>query len=131
MKTILSLMLRIILYEKASLCFCLLITLSTYLVTDTKLRPAVRFLWGVFHGVCHIAAALFCAIFVECLTEWLLEEAIVRVPNVYKYGATNLASSLNEYTVHFAPLLPQPLASLFFDFFDIPSRIAKNHSEMW
>ena len=113
-------------YEKTSLGFCLVMTLSTFLATDSKLRPIVRFLWGIFHGVCHIAAALFCAIFVECLTEWLLEEAIVRVPS-----ATNLASSLNEYTVHFAPLLPQSAASLFFNFFDLPSRIAKNHSEMW
>ena len=144
MKTILSLMLRIIMAEKSSLCFCFMMTLSTYLVTDSKLRPTIRFLWGVFHGICHIAAALFCVIFVECLTEWLLEEAIVKVPNVYRDGAINLASSLHhEYTIHFAPVFRGKMSHLMgsIDFsspllrilriFDLPSRIAKNHSEMW
>jgi len=131
-KTIFSLMRRIIMHEKASLGFCFIVILSTFIATDSRLRPTFRLLWGFIHGVSHIGAALFCAIFVECLTEWLLEENIVKVSTISNSTGPNLATSLNyEYTQHFAPLLPQSAAAIFFKLFDIPSQVAKNHFKMW
>ena len=82
---------------------------ATYCATDSKIAPGWRFLWGCGHGLVHVLTALFCLLFIQCITEWSIYDGIVHVdktsafvPQVAKDTGVDLASSMyEEYTAHF------------------------------
>ena len=100
---------EILLSGRVSLFFTLVIMSILFLVTDDKMKPSTRFLVGSLHGLVHVFSAIGCLLFLECITEWTIQEHIVKVitKNKLKFGSNgvegiDLASSLyDEYTEHF------------------------------
>lgn len=106
-RSVLTLFFRILAAGRSSLVCVILLLLVLILLTDMKMKSSVRILWGLAHGLAHIAAALVCLLFVECATEWLIDEGIVMVNSGTLSKATRettaLASSLyQEYMDHFS-----------------------------
>jgi hypothetical protein len=114
-KTVYGLFCELLSIGRISLFFAFVIVFSLVSLTDSKLKPTTRFLWGFSHGLAHLFAALACLLFVECIVEWTIDENIVKVATgVAKSkwrGADegiDLASSLyQEYKSHFSHIFDE------------------------
>jgi hypothetical protein len=114
-KTVYGLFCELLSIGRISLFFAFVIVISLVSLTDSKLKPTTRFLWGLSHGLVHLFAALACLLFVECIVEWTIDENIVKVvTGVAKSkwrGADegiDLASSLyQEYKSHFSHIFDE------------------------
>mmetsp|Transcript_9815 Transcript_9815/g.10864 ORF Transcript_9815/g.10864 Transcript_9815/m.10864 type:complete len:1205 (-) Transcript_9815:65-3679(-) len=104
-----SLMWRIITEENASLFWTFVLVLGCIAIqaSDNKMNPKLRLMVSCLHGLAHIAAALSCLLFVQSVTEWIVQDDIVNISVVNQhFNGTNLASSLyDEYKQHFSPVL--------------------------
>eukprot|EP00978_Attheya_sp_CCMP212_P007821 scaffold18164_cov62-Attheya_sp.AAC.1 len=114
-KTVYGLFCELLSIGRISLFFAFVMVISLVLLTDSKLKPKSRFLWGLSHGLAHVFVALACLLFVECIVEWTIDENIVKVATgVAKSkwrGADegiDLASSLyQEYKSHFSHIFDE------------------------
>eukprot|EP00580_Thalassiosira_gravida_P018562 CAMPEP_0201659352 /NCGR_PEP_ID=MMETSP0494-20130426/2169_1 /ASSEMBLY_ACC=CAM_ASM_000839 /TAXON_ID=420259 /ORGANISM="Thalassiosira gravida, Strain GMp14c1" /LENGTH=1330 /DNA_ID=CAMNT_0048136815 /DNA_START=37 /DNA_END=4029 /DNA_ORIENTATION=- len=97
---------------RISLLFALIMTGIAYAFTDSSnLKWRTHLGWSLAHAFAHISSALICILFLECMTEFVVNEGLVETQNVG--GATNaqscgtgLATSIyDEYTIHFSHTL--------------------------
>lgn len=97
---------------RVSLLFAFIIIGIACTFTDSSnLKGRVYLSWSLAHAFAHIATALVCLLFVECLAEFVVREGLVVTQNVggsadAQSCATGLATSIyDEYTIHFSHTL--------------------------
>jgi len=109
-RTIGSLMLRVMSSEDVSLfCFCGICFGALALQSpDHKMSPCLRYFVAFSHGIGHIAAAICCLLFVQCVAEWVVKNDVVKITTADSdiLPESGLGATIyDEYKTHFYPVL--------------------------
>uniref|UniRef100_A0A7S3PVC3 Calcineurin-like phosphoesterase domain-containing protein n=1 Tax=Chaetoceros debilis TaxID=122233 RepID=A0A7S3PVC3_9STRA len=109
-----SLFLRIVFSERMSLLCCVGFLFGALALQpiSPNVKSRTRYFVAFSHACAHIAAALTCVLFVQCVAEWSVREGIVNIASsvterhVYSTPGAGISATIyDEYRTHFYPVL--------------------------